>query len=170
MKHVIGLLGSCLALLITTPATAQFGPGMGGNSTYAAHAAPDPIYWMFNCTTKPCIIGNDMGGNIGNFNVAAIAAVKQRRRFEFTGNCDSACVGFADILRKHGLACIRPGARFGVHLTIQVAAQGMNAKSKVRLPSPELNRWVKRNLHRPTDSWGLIYMENNEARRYWKAC
>lgn len=122
----------------------------------------------------PYRITHSLGGDLYQFLMAA-EAVKHgvKKKIIIDGFCASACVVFADVVRKY--ACITPRARFGIHRgTMTWKRPGVLGAYHIesiyyRVPhSADIDTWIDEKGGQPYE--GLLMMEAHEARKFWKAC
>ena len=127
---------------------------------------------LFHCK-DPCIISDNMGGVIEQFQRAAIAVrAGARTLIVVDGECPSSCAWFADLVRPK--ACITRRASFAFHKFREPQEWVVNGVSQV-IPtnftdpphSSDIDSWVKKGGGYPRD--GYLFMSYEEAKDFFEA-
>lgn len=160
MKQLPKLL-FCVVLLGTT--------SVGANGI----KAEDYVDGVLRCTSNPCIVDYNPGGNIQWFKIAGMMIRLKGQQLVINGDCVSACVIAAEAAKPN--ACITPKARFGFHKAYELVAKEIDGQTftektnLVDMPvSPRLTKWIKDEGGFPVNK--LLWMSYAEARKFWPSC
>jgi len=126
----------------------------------------DHVFGLVHCSAKGiCIVKENDGGVIADFQQAAYAVNRTAMRVVIAGPCYSACTVFADLARTH--VCITRDAVFGFHM----AAIGGQPDWSDPLPgnSRDIVKWVNAHGGYPTPD-RLLMMNYADASTFWKRC
>lgn len=109
------------------------------------------------CGEDPCVIGNNSGGKVADFEELVRVVRKRKIDVVIVGECASACAMFADLARDR--VRITPTATFAFHRT--------NFETKPPA-SPDIMEWVESNGGFPSNASGkTTVMRYPDTLRYW---
>lgn len=133
----------------------------------------DILEVVFGCTSFPCRIAKNVGGDLKVFAFAAWAA--QRRpetRFHIEGPCESACALFADHARTQ--VCLGPKAQIGFHKwqRLRLARVGDEIKFVPERYDPthssDVDQLVRKSLGRYPLK--VAHLHRHDALKVWQPC
>ena len=129
-------------------------------------ALGDIAHWSLARCGSPCVIRDNGGGRVAEFERAARQARRRGVRIEIRGRCDSACTVMADRARPH--VCVTEWAQLRFHMGYDWDAEGRYIGRSPISYNPDIAAWISDRGGLPTT--GLLAMSGMEALRFFPHC
>jgi hypothetical protein len=139
----------------------------------ASDAKAGPLGFPPACNVNPCVIKEDNGGYIRQFEELADRIKATRWIIKVDGECYSACTLLMDRARPY--VCITSNARLFIHKGSKPPMDpwpGDPNPQPVRFDveySDDLDAWISDNGGQPGKG-GWLYMDYLEAKNFWPNC
>ena len=117
------------------------------------------------CNDTPCLVGNDAGGGVDDYDHLAKRLVRTGEPLQLAGDCYSACTALADRARPY--VCLFPGARLFIHQSTVGGGPYAGLRMDVKY-SADIAAWIRDQGGQP--DVGYLLMDYDTARRFWPAC
>jgi hypothetical protein len=125
----------------------------------------NPFQDFVKSCSNPCVIEEDNGGFIDDYDAAAKLVNRSNMLFKIK-ICRSACTLFADKARTH--VCILKHAKFDFHLA------SIDGELDKNNPFPgnsgDIVDWVNRHGGYPEPGEEMLHMKYKDALTFWKPC
>jgi len=118
------------------------------------------------CNRTPCVVAEDRGGTIADYEALADRLVRTGETLEIHGDCYSSCTILAD--RARAVTCLGNKVRLRFHQGVIPGGERQGERFRYEGYSPELRAWLDAQGGEPAVGW--LTMNADQAARFWRRC